>query len=73
MNYFKRTENGYITLIGTNCGGEKISENEYMSILQVIRSKPAPMVGHDYKLKESLEWELFSLPTIEESSDNEGG
>lgn len=65
MNYCKRVENGYIVLIGENCGGIKISVDEYNTILEVIRNKPIPIDGYDYKLREDLTWELYELPTPE--------
>lgn len=66
MKYYKIIENGYIVLVGINCGGEEISEQEYITIMQTIRNKPEAPEGFDYKLKENLEWELFELPIIEE-------
>lgn len=62
MKYYKRIENGYILLVGTNCGGEKITEQEYNTIMQIIRNKPTAKKGYDYKLKENLKWELCELP-----------
>jgi hypothetical protein len=59
-------ENGYIVLIGTNCGGTEITKHEYDEIMEVIRNKPAVAEGFDYKLTENLEWELFEVPVIEE-------
>ena len=72
MKYYKRTENGYIILVGTNCGGEEITKKEYNEIMQVIHNKPTASEGYDYKLTESLEWELCEIPVVEiESADEE--
>ena len=71
MKFYKRIENGYIILVGTNCGGEEITEQEYNAIVQVINDKPTAPKGYDYKLKESLEWEMFELeiePEVDEES-----
>jgi hypothetical protein len=62
MRYYKRTEDGYILLVGTNCGGQEITQEEYNTIMQVIRNKPEAAEGYDYKLKENLEWELCKMP-----------
>ena len=66
MKFYKRIESGYIFLIGTNCGGNEITEQEYNTIMQVINAKPTAPKGYDYKLTEGLEWELFELPPIED-------
>ena len=61
MKYFKKVENGYIVLIGTNCGGEEITEQEYNRIMQVITNKPTATNNRDYKLKETLDWEMYEI------------
>lgn len=66
MRYYKRTESGYIVLIGIGCGGEEITEQEYTEIMQAVRNKPKPTEGYDYKLREDLEWELCELPIVED-------
>ena len=65
MMYQKNTENGYIVSIVSGVTNGNITEEEYSSILSVIRNKPTPPEGHDYKLREDLTWELFELPTPE--------
>ena len=67
MKYYKRIENGYIILIGENCGGIEITEEEYNNILETIRNKPQAEEGFDYRLKEDLNWELYELPIEEET------
>lgn len=64
MKYYKLTDNGYIVLIGENCGGTEITEDEYNGIMSVIREKPTAPEGYDYKLKTDLTWELYELPII---------
>ena len=66
MRYYKRIENGYIFLVGTNCGGEEITDEEYESIMQVINDKPTAPEGYDYRLTVHLEWELFELEVATE-------
>lgn len=66
MGFYKIVENGYIVLVGVNCGGVEITEQEYIEIMQVIHNKPEVPEGYDYRLTENLEWELFELPTFEE-------
>lgn len=66
MKFYKRTENGYIILVGTNCGGVEITEEEYNEIMRVIRNKPKVESGYDYKLTENLEWEFCEMPIVED-------
>lgn len=69
MRYYKVIENGYIYLVGTNCGGQEITEQVFNTIMQVIRNKPKAKEGYDYKLKEDLEWELFELPIFDDEEE----
>lgn len=69
MKYYKRVENGYIFLVGINCGGEEITEQEYTTIMNAIRNKPEAPNGFDYKLTENLEWELFELPIFDDDEE----
>lgn len=65
MRYYKQIEDGYITAIGTGCGGTEITVDEYSSILKTIQDKPTPPEGKDYRLTESLEWEEYDCPADE--------
>ena len=47
----------------------EITESEYNNILAIIRSKPTAPEGYDYCLSDSLEWELYELPVVEESTE----
>lgn len=61
--YQKIVENGYITGIVKGVTVGNITEEEYHTILSVIRAKPTASKGFDYKLREDLTWELYELPT----------
>lgn len=63
MRFYKITEEGYILSIGhTDMETEnEITEEEYNEIISVIRSKPVASETSDYKLKENLTWEEFSV------------
>ena len=61
MRFYKTIDNGYIISIGTGNGGEEITEQEYAEILSVIRNKPTPLDGHDYRLKTDLTWEAYEI------------
>ena len=61
MNYYKIIENGYILAVGTNTGGEEITESEYDEIMTVIHNKPARTDTTDYQLKEDLTWEAYQI------------
>lgn len=67
--YFKNIENGYIGAIGTGSGGEEITQEEYENILSVIRNRPTPETGYDYRLKTDLTWETVELPAVEDDAE----
>ena len=46
--------------------GEEITENEYNSILTMLRNIPEAPSGYGYRLTEALEWELYELPPVED-------
>lgn len=71
MRYYKLTESGYLLSIGTGPGGTEITESEYNNILSVIRSRPTPPAGYDYRLKADLTWEQYELPPEPEPSDED--
>lgn len=68
--YQKNTENGYIVSLVKGVTNGNITEEEYNAILSVIRNKPTPPEGHDYKLREDLTWELFELPVPEPEDED---
>ena len=63
MAYFKITDNGYILSIGqTDRETEhEITEEEYNTILSVIKSKPPATETTDYRLREDLTWEEYPV------------
>lgn len=64
--YFKFIEGDYIVLIGTDIGGEEITQEEYEIILSVINNRPVAESGYTYKLRADLTWELCEIPPVEE-------
>lgn len=62
MRYYKTINGDYLLTIGTGAGGEEITQEEYEHILSVIRNRPIPEEGFDYRLKADLTWELVELP-----------
>lgn len=46
--------------------GKEITEGDYNHIKAIIDSRPAAPDGYGYRLTESLEWELYELPAVEE-------
>lgn len=59
--------NGYIYGVS-----DKPIDKESIKIYEVIKSKPTPPNGYDYRLKEDLTWELFELPqSTETPTENE--
>ena len=71
MMYQKNTENGYIVSIVSGVTNGNITEEEYSSILAVIRNKPTAPDGYDYRLREDLTWELYELPPMSEGEADE--
>lgn len=75
MRRYKEIENGYISRIGVGFDGIEITAEEYERIKKAISASPTSPEGYDYRLTESLEWELYELPPIdpveEEISDSE--
>ncbi len=56
------------------CDGVKITEAEYNEIFQLIKNRPTAPEGYDYRLTDTLEWELYELPIegkIEEAATEE--
>ena len=43
--------------------GKEITESQYNEILSMLHNKPTAPDGYAYRLTESLEWELYELPT----------
>ena len=61
MTLYKQIEDGYIIAIGENLGGVEISETEYGEILSVIRAKPPREGDTDYRLRDDLTWEAYTV------------
>ena len=59
--YYKKIVDGYITCLGTGAGQTEITQEEYENILTVIKSRPTPEAGFDYRLREDLTWEQVEL------------
>ena len=69
MRYYKQIENEELVAIGTGSDGEEITKEEYENILSVIRDRPTPEAGYDYRLKADLTWELVELPPEDEDPE----
>ena len=41
--------------------GAEITEEKYNEILEIIKNKPVPPEGYDYKLNDALEWEAYEV------------
>jgi hypothetical protein len=59
MRFYKLTESGYITGIGTGGGGEEITAAEYADIMTAIQGKPTETDTVGYRLKTDLTWEQY--------------
>lgn len=69
MRYYKYTAEGYIVSIGTGGMGTKITEDEYNTILSVIRAKPKATETTDYRLREDLTWEAYEIEPPEQEPE----
>lgn len=67
MHYYRVIdENRHIVSIGKGNGDEEITQEEYETILSVIRNRPVSEPGYVYRLRTDLTWELCEVPPIEE-------
>lgn len=49
--------------------GVEITEEKYNEILSMLHSRPIAPEGYGYILTESLEWELYELPPVEDDPE----
>lgn len=67
MRYYKIVKDGYITGVGIGTGtGEEITQEEYATLLKIIKTHPIAEDGYEYRLTVNLEWEQFETPIIGE-------
>ena len=66
MRFYKMVSNKYLLSVGVGLVGEEITETEYNDIMEIIRNKPIAPDGFCYRLMDSLEWELYELPALDE-------
>lgn len=72
MRYYKEYDgSGYLICIGEGLNGVEIDEDEYASLLALIRARPIPPEGKDYRLRADLTWEEYDLPPAPEPTDDE--
>lgn len=71
MAFYKIENNGYVLGVAQSSGEGNISETEYNELSEMIRKKPSAPEGFDYRLTNSLEWELHEL-SIETDESIEG-
>lgn len=61
MAYQKHVQDGYIISIACGVENGNMTEEEYRKIRETIEEKPNVPQGYAYRLKDSLEWELYEL------------
>lgn len=61
MKYYKQVSDNYIILVGIDCGGIEITEEEYKRIMDCIDKKPEEVEGYVYMLNNNLVWELIEV------------
>lgn len=59
MEYLNIKIDGYILGVACVKDNGNITKYEFDEISSVIRAKPIAPLGFDYRLKETLVWELF--------------
>lgn len=63
MDYVKVIENGYILAVGSGVeNGISITDGQYEEILSAIRRKPLKVGDIDFRLREDLTWEEYTVP-----------
>lgn len=62
MAFYQIKKNGYILGVAQSSGDGNISEEEYNALTEIIRNRPIAQDGYEYRLLDSLEWELHKLP-----------
>lgn len=68
--YYFTSRDGIITSAGELAGRfSEISAEKYETISEMLENKPTAEPGYDYRLTESLEWELFKVIPDEEIKD----
>ena len=69
--YLLNKENGYIhgVVYGVSLENSNITEEEYKQIKSILENPPKAPDRFGYRLKDSLEWELYELPVIDESQE----
>lgn len=70
IRYYKAVENGYILGIGTGLGGVEITQEEHQRIHEIVRTRPTPPEGYDYRLREDLTWEEYELSIIDPAEED---
>ena len=71
---YKMLEDGYITNIGqATIPGLEITEEEYNEILAVLKGKPAATEMTDYRLREDLTWEAYTVDPPDPDPELDGG
>lgn len=70
MKYYK-TESGYLVspIEITSALATEITKVEYDAFVEIVNSKPIPPSGYDYVLTDDMKWELYELPTVEETEE----
>lgn len=63
--FYKIVNDGMILAISTHAIGEEISETEYFSIVEKLKSIPIAPSGYAYCLTDNLEWELCAIDKCE--------
>ena len=69
VRHYKYVNDGYVIMVGVGAGFTEISAEEYQTIINAIRNKPADNEKIGYRLKENLTYEAYELPKIEEEND----
>ena len=64
MMYRVYINNDYIISIAHGVTDGSIDENAYLFLKNVIKNKPVPQEGYDYRLKSNLMWEQYKLPPV---------
>ena len=71
--FYKLVLDGYIVAVGKGESGIPITDSQYNEIMAMLRNRPVPPAGYDYRLTDMMVWELYELPPVEEADEEISG
>lgn len=67
--YYYKNGGTYVASLIEIPSAKEISKTEYDRVKSIVGNRPTAPDGYGYRLTESLEWEQYELPAVEESDE----